>query len=149
MVRPLCVAIEDGWNHVLDRGIERRFFFAARDYEHFLVLDKVKGEAASPRVVRQRFDWLGWTRIQVAVAEIRGQAWEQFCNRRGDPGRSLALWIGRRLGGYPLAELEKFVRVSYAAVAQAVAKLDLRMARDPQIKLRADQVPRSTLKLKT
>jgi hypothetical protein len=34
-------------------------------------------------------------------------------------------------GGYTLPELGKFVGVSYAAVAQAVAKLDLRMVRDP------------------
>jgi hypothetical protein len=44
------------------------------------------------------------------------------------------------LGRYTLPELGKLVVVSYAAVAQAVVKLDLRLAHDPQIKLLADQV---------
>jgi hypothetical protein len=61
-------------------------------------------------------------------------------SRRGDAGRDSGLWIGRRLGRYTLPELGKLVVVSYAAVAQAVVKLDLRLAHDPQIKLLADQV---------
>ena len=39
MVRPLRVAVEDGWYHVMSRGLERRAIFSNdRDRKHFLEL---------------------------------------------------------------------------------------------------------------
>jgi putative transposase len=97
------------------------------------MLAKAKGEAASQRAVLRRVDRPDWARIKQVVAEVKGEAWEQFYDRRGDLGRELALWIGRRFGGYTLPELGEFVGISYAAVAQSVAKFESRIARDPQV----------------
>jgi hypothetical protein len=37
--RPLRIALEDGWYHVINRGIERRSIFrSAADYRHFVEL---------------------------------------------------------------------------------------------------------------
>ena len=39
MSRPLRIALEDGWYHVINRGIERRSIFRSpADYRHFVEL---------------------------------------------------------------------------------------------------------------
>ena len=39
MSRPLRIALEDGWYHVINRGIERRSIFrSTADYRHFVEL---------------------------------------------------------------------------------------------------------------
>jgi putative transposase len=96
------------------------------------MLARAKGEKAQHRVVQRRNRELSWGEIQAAVATAKHQPWEDFCNRRGDVGRDLALLVARRFGRYSLAELGGLVGVSYAAVAQAVSKTENRLAKDQE-----------------
>ncbi|HEX3443157.1 MAG TPA: hypothetical protein VHS80_00450 [Chthoniobacterales bacterium] len=83
-----------------------------------------------------------------ALAELKGESWEVFAERRGDDGRDLALLLARRFGGYTLNELSALVGVSYAAVAQAVTKAEYRIARSVATR-QLDHQLCTTFKLKT
>jgi REP element-mobilizing transposase RayT len=87
------------------------------------MLQLARGEKAQRRAAQKRVNRLDWDSLQQLVAELKGEPWEDFVDRRGDDGRDLALYVARRFGGYSLPELGKNVGVSYAAVAQAVARI--------------------------
>jgi REP element-mobilizing transposase RayT len=86
------------------------------------MLKLARGEKAQRRAAQKRVNRLDWDSLRQLVAELKGEPWEDFVDRRGDDGRDLALYVARRFGGYSLPELGKKVGVSYAAVAQAVAR---------------------------
>jgi hypothetical protein len=92
------------------------------------MLELAKGEQAHRQAVQKRAKHLDWVALQKALAELKGEPWELFAERRGDDGRDLALLLARRFGGYTLSELGSLVGVSYAAVAQAVVKAERRIA---------------------
>jgi hypothetical protein len=86
------------------------------------MLELAKGEQTHRQAVQKRTKRLDWVALQKALAELKGEPWEVFAERRGDDGRDLALLLARRSGGYTLSELGSLVGVSYAAVAQAASK---------------------------
>jgi len=87
------------------------------------MLKLARGEKAQRRAAQRRVNRVDWDSLQQLVVELKGEPWEDFVDRRGDDGRDLALYVARRFGGYSLPELGKKVGVSYAAVAQAVARI--------------------------
>jgi putative transposase len=94
------------------------------------MLALAKGDRAQQQAVQRLHRDLAWEAIQAAVVSAKQEPWEAFCNRRGDVGRDLALMVARRFGRYSLAELGGLVGVSYAAVAQAIAKAEKRLTAD-------------------
>ena len=110
-------------DQVLERAVQGSPEFRAK------MLELAKGEQAHRQAVQKRANRLDWAALQQALAELKGEPWEVFAERRGDDGRDLALLLARCSGGYTLTELGTLVGVSYAAVAQAVTKAERRIAR--------------------
>ena len=72
-----------------------------------------------------------WEQILAALEKFKGETWAQFSQRYGDWGRDAALWLGRRRGRYPLAELGQLAGgMDYAAVGQAVSRFARRLEQD-------------------
>jgi putative transposase len=107
---------------VLERVVQGGREFRAQ------MLELAKGEEAHRQSVQRRATRLEWNALQQALAQLKGEPWEVFADRRGDDGRDLALLLARRFGGYTLSELGSLVGVSYAAVAQAITKAEQRIA---------------------
>jgi putative transposase len=124
---PVRAGIEDT---ILDRALTPLVVGGKEFVSEMLAM--AKGEKATHRAAQRQNRDLTWSQIQKAVAAAKQQPWEDFCNRRGDLGRELALLVARRYGRYTLAELGALVGVTYAAVAQAVAKAENRVSKDKE-----------------
>jgi hypothetical protein len=58
-----------------------------------------------------------WGELVAAVEELRGLAWKQMRGKRGDWGRDLVWYVGRKLGGMSLKTLgEQAGGSDYASV---------------------------------
>jgi putative transposase len=58
-----------------------------------------------------------------SVEQVRQEKWEQFRDRRGDRGRDLVLYLGRRVSGLTLNELARGAGMNhYATVAMAIKR---------------------------
>ena len=76
-----------------------------------------------------------WEQILAALEKFKGETWAQFSQRYGDWGRDAALWLGRRRGRYPLAELGQLAGgMDYAAVGQAVSRFARRLEQDGRLR---------------
>jgi len=65
-----------------------------------------------------------WGSARRAVERVKGEKWLDFCDRYGDWGRDMALYIGRRRCGMKLKELGAAAGMSnYYAVAQALKRM--------------------------
>ena len=74
---------------------------------------------------------IDWARIVQAVEKVRGRRWEEFIDKYGDPGRDLALYTARKLGGYTLRELgERVGGIGLTAIGQAVTRFEQQLAKD-------------------
>src|SRR2546430_5894177 len=72
-----------------------------------------------------------WTEVAAAVASVRGLSWKQLREYRGDWGRDLAWYFGRRECGLSLKALGKVSGgVDYATVSAAVKRMERRLAID-------------------
>jgi hypothetical protein len=65
------------------------------------------------------------------VSRLKGEPWLEYRDRRGDWGRDLALWLGRRYCGLRLSQLGGLVGgLDYAAVSLAIARLSARIPKE-------------------
>ena len=65
------------------------------------------------------------------VSAHRGEKWEAFKDRRGDPGREMVWWLARRHCGMSLAELGlRAGGVDYAAVGMALKRFEAKLERE-------------------
>jgi putative transposase len=101
-----------------------------------------KGDSRSVELLHARQNRVGWEQIKRAVSEARGELWESFVERHGDSGRDLALLVGRRFGCLTLRELGKFVGITYAAVAQSVARIERNLLRDKSLQMQYSTIVR-------
>jgi hypothetical protein len=108
-------------DQVLERVVQGSREFRAK------MLELAKGEHAHRQAVQKRATRLDWAALQQALAELKGEPWEVFAERRGDDGRDLGLLLARRFGGYTLSAPGSLAGVCYAAVAQAVTKAEHRI----------------------
>ena len=73
-----------------------------------------------------------------AVAVVEGHCrrrWEEFKERRGDPGREMVFWLARRHAGMTLGQLgERSGATDYAAVAMALRRFELKMKNDANLR---------------
>jgi putative transposase len=66
-----------------------------------------------------------------SVERLRGEKWESFRDRRGDPGRELVLYLGRSVCGLKLVELARSVGAKgYGSVAMAIRRYAARLKHD-------------------
>jgi putative transposase len=135
-------ALDSILDQVLERAVQGSREFRAK------MLELAKGEPAHRQAVQQRATRLDWAALQQVLAQLKGESWEAFAERRGDDGRDLALLLARRSGGYTLTELGTLVGVSYAAVAQAVSKAEHRIAHSVATRKLYNQLC-TTFKIKT
>jgi hypothetical protein len=84
---------------------------------------------------------LDWKQIVQAVETAKGERWEGFVNRHGDWGRDAALWLGRRLGRFSLAELAALAGgLDYAAIGAALSRFPRRMAQNSSLERTLRQI---------
>ncbi len=94
------------------------------------LLSTAAGAASSPPSAASDAQW---ARIVVWVEARRGTAWSYMCARRGEWGRELAWWAGRRCAELTLKELgARAGGVHYVAVAKALERFEARLAGDPE-----------------
>lgn len=93
-----------------------------------------QGRSAEETGARQLRRAVSLSEIKAAVAKVKGLAWEAFANRHGDWGRDLALALARRYGGMSLRQIgEAAGGMHYAAVSDAVRRLERRRERDAEL----------------
>jgi len=81
-----------------------------------------------------------WDEIVSIVESVKGAKWVEFCNRHGDWGRDLTMWVARRWGGLSLREIgAQTGDLDYTAVSMAIRRLEQRaeLDKDLQVALRA------------
>lgn len=120
------------WEELLEQGV-----LGGRQF-----LRQVRGaaSAASGRQQPAEAERPDWARVVACVQEIKGEKWEVFCNRHGDSGRELALYLGRRQCGLTLAELARAVGMQGdASVAMALKRYEARLGRDRAERRRLEQ----------
>ena len=63
----------------------------------------------------------------------RGTTWDRMCGRRGEWGRELAWWAGRRLAEMSLRDLgARAGGVHYVAVAKALERFSISLSDHPE-----------------
>jgi len=87
-------------------------------------------EARGRKGVVRREPFVAWKR---RMARVRGQAWSEFAEDRGDAGRDLAMLAARRLGRMTLRELGVEVGLDYGSVSNALYRIRLRLGRDREV----------------
>ena len=92
---------------------------------------KVRGSRSEQPALRTWQRLLPFERVKETVAEVKGEAWDQFCDRRLDWGRDVAICLGRRHCGMTLPELGVAVGgMSAAAAAKAARRMETRLLHD-------------------
>jgi REP element-mobilizing transposase RayT len=96
---------------------------------------QVKGDGTEQHDVRRWRRLLPFDRVVQAVERVKGEGWLEFCDRRGDWGRDLALWLGREHCGWTLRELGAAAQgMTYPAVSKAIARMEQRLQRDRHLR---------------
>jgi REP element-mobilizing transposase RayT len=93
---------------------------------------KINRESMGRRELKKQMSFEG---IIKALERIKGEAWDDFRDRHGDPGRDLALWCGRRYAGLTLKELGRKVGgLDYSGVSRAIDRVDIRAKTDRRLR---------------
>ena len=129
MLRRLRHHVRGGWYHITTRGMGRReIFHNDRDRTHFLEL------------LAEMVDRYGV--IVRAMEDVKQESWKEFADRRGDWGRDLALYIGRRHSKMTLQALATQADLTPPAVGKAATRMRVRLSKDRTMRNQADQVLR-------
>jgi hypothetical protein len=88
-------------------------------------------EAAGRRRLAGRATWADVVR---AVARAKNEPWASFCDRYGDPGSSMALWLAQRYTGLRLREIGAACGGrDYSAVSVAIKRHAVRLKNDSAV----------------
>ena len=90
----------------------------------------VKGDRRTQPAVRGWQRLLPFEQVIAAVEATKGAKWATFCERRGDWGRDVVLWLARRHCGLTLRELGERVGADYPAVSKAILRMGSRLQSD-------------------
>jgi hypothetical protein len=80
--------------------------------------------------------------IVLSVETAKQASWKDFVDLRGDWGRDLALYIGRRHGGLTLLELGKHANMTPQAVSRAATRMRTRLSKDRPLCRTAEKILR-------
>ena len=79
--------------------------------------------------------------VRQAVEKVKGESWAAFAGRHGDWGRDVALVLARECAGMTLKELGQAAGgLDYAAVSEAVRRMEIRRKQERAIKTAFNQV---------
>ena len=78
---------------------------------------------------------LPFSEVAGAVSEAKGEPWDDFVNRYGDPGRDLAIFLARRRCGLTLREIGEQAGMKDKAVSYACASIGKRLEKDRELGL--------------
>ena len=101
----------------------------------------VRGNRSEQKAIRAWRRLLPFDRVVELVAQEKREPWEKFRDRRGDSGRDLALWLGRKHCGLTLAELGYAAGgMSYSAVSMAVHRFDAQRKTDASVRVLLNRI---------
>ena len=67
--------------------------------------------------------------------KVRGESWEAFGDRHGDPGAALVMWLARRCTGLTLQQIGDGVGGrDYAAVGMAIRRFEQRAQKSTSLR---------------
>src|SRR5207249_5615981 len=79
-----------------------------------------------------------WTQVTAAVASVRGLKWDQLQRCRGDWGRDLGWYFGRKECGLSLKALGKVSGgTDYATVSAGIKRIERRLGEDSALAQKA------------
>ena len=82
-----------------------------------------------------------WEAVVAAVEKVRGVQWEELKSRRGDWGRDLAWYYGRRECGLRLGQLgELSGGIDYGTVSAGLQRINRRLSNDRSLARKAKQI---------
>jgi len=99
-------------------------------------------EIAGKRAWKRR---LTFQEVVAVVEGQRGESWGEFRDRRGDSGRGMVRWLGRRHAGKMRKELGEKAGRDYAAVWMALKRYELKMKKNPAMRTETQMLERSML----
>ncbi len=85
---------------------------------------ELQGDRREQTSLRQLDARPAWAEIVKAVETVKQEKWEQFRHRRGDWGRDVALFLGRKHGGLKLRQLGELTNIDYGSVSMALQRLE-------------------------
>ena len=98
------------------------------------------GNKREQPALRRLADRPDWAKIIAAVEQTQGAPWRDFADKRGDPGRDLALYLARKHCQLKLAELGTLAGgMDYASVSIAIQRFQRRLKRDKSLAKQADK----------
>jgi putative transposase len=101
---------------------------------------QVKGNGTEQPEVRRWRRLMPFARVVAAVEGVKGEDWRGFCDRRGDWGRDLALWLGRKHCGLTLRELGAAAHgMAYPAASKAIKRMAERLQQDRHLRALAQK----------
>ncbi len=93
-----------------------------RRIKEFGISGAMSRETSQKRSIRRR---VGMDDVIRAVEETRGESWEEFANRHGDPGKALVMWLARKYTGLTLREIGQALGGrDYAAVSVMLKRFE-------------------------
>jgi REP element-mobilizing transposase RayT len=101
------------------------------------------GDRRTQPALRQWHRLLSFERVKAAVEGVKGAKWAAFCDRRGDWGRDVALWLGRKHCGLTVKELGDQVGADYRAASKAILRMQARLVTDLPLRKTVEQIERS------
>jgi putative transposase len=85
-------------------------------------IEGVDREVAGKRELQ---DLLDWNSLIAVAEEVKGEKWEVFGRRYGDPGRAVVFCLAKRYSGMTLKEIgERAGGVDYAAVSDMIRRYE-------------------------
>jgi len=96
--------------------------------------EALRGDRREQAGLKQLHKRPRWEEVIRVVEEMKGERWETFRDRRGDWGRDVALWLGRRECGMRLRDLAEAAGLGhYGSVWTALRQLEQRRTEDRQL----------------
>lgn len=98
---------------------------------------KVSKEQPERKILERN---VSFDRIVAVVEDIRGMKWEQFCDKHGDYGRDLVLYLARQRSGMTLKEIGECAGgLDYKAIGKATERFYHRLKTDTVLNAQANK----------
>ena len=126
-------AIRDGVDAKVWEGLVNSVCLGTQEFwEDFLGQDN-----QGPNALRQ----VNFEQVRKALEEVRGEKWEDFVDRHGDPGRDLVMYILRERSGQSMDAVAESCGVGRRGTATlAIGRFEQRLRRDKTLRKLTDSV---------